>query len=429
MPGNTPDTTFEENETFLTSPNFQDKITDHTQTVSPPKITIPKTVFDYRERLGALGCQIKFDEALLKNLEEITPEKITVKSANGTMEFIRFYPPGYDANSDELLPTIFSVDGTAFTGVCYKTVKILAQFLAYQTKCQVIAVIPLLAPEYKFPHQLFYTYQCFMQIINEAEKYRINLELTSWCGYSSGANFVMAALYLNHRNQANFSNKILTFCHVKKPSENLLARNPVIALVSPLLILDLEKRNKNSSPKPDPLISPEFIEWCIQQYLEKNGQIKLKDARNPLASPGLIDSEKFYREFSALLLLLTGQQDCTYWDTYELYEKVRQFPNVNVKLITGSWGHASYWRESTLIETVANNIAAVFASRKLPPEITINEKPSTITKQQKLPLYQTRRSTSLNFLLFGKTPTKEKTESGKQPLIEEHLHLKNELYA
>jgi len=108
---------------------------------------------------------------------------------------VRCFTP-HNAESDQDLPALFFISGTAFIMNCLDSSNQFCSLMANQSNMKIINIAHRLAPEHKFPKFLYDCVDSIKFIHQHAKKYHINPDKLAIWGDSSGATIAASCTHV-----------------------------------------------------------------------------------------------------------------------------------------------------------------------------------------------------------------------------------------
>ncbi len=279
---------------------------------------------------------IEAHRRLVKELKSIqSPAKILYE------DFPKFTVYKLPYASNQPLPTILYIPGNAFVASEQGYTHFFCSHIAEQSRCQVIVIKHVLAPESKFPLGLKNVNDTVKLLLSKTKNsfgIQIDKARVAIAGYSSGGNF--AALIAIQAKKLHIP----------------IARQ---MLISPLTDLSRSPKGFETFEEKDTAITEQFVQWFLSLYIPKN-----TTPLNPKMSP-------YWAKKSTLQALpptdiIFGEMDRFRGDS-ELYgNKLVEAGNIVHSLMWKKENHGLAWNNHKVTNMVAARLAVTFGTETIP---------------------------------------------------------------
>lgn len=136
------------------------------------------TPLEYRYMMANLANKYN------RQVENVNSFDSQVNGRNGQIPMRIYMPEGIKTNG-----AILYFQGGGFVDGSLDRQDFICRTLAQKTQTQIFSIVYRLAPENKYPTGYEDTYDATLWLINNIDKYHINLKKIGICGYSSGGTF------------------------------------------------------------------------------------------------------------------------------------------------------------------------------------------------------------------------------------------------
>ena len=312
-----------------------------------------------------------------------------------------YRPEPNNHTADTTYATIIYIPGTAFIANEQSYTHAIAHILAQYSKCQVIVVRPLLAPEHKFPDNIYDMNRQLSLIVNRYhKKLKIDRSNVVLAGYSSGGTYAAALNTLFSSNKKSFAVKHQV-------------------LFAPLLNLSRRsKRDFDPNEQKDIVLTTQFLKKILDAYLPSN-----IDPKQPLASPLFTATEQLKQLPPTDILIGEFDRCKSDANSYAALLNKSQIPVRCIEVDGGN--HGFMWKNYKALSNYAHILGHTL-NMPIPKLFSLNFKKSlSPTKQQRPILAEKITATNKDISSCPSSiPPKIKQEGHFYPMHLKHLFLK-----
>ncbi|CAG8970889.1 hypothetical protein HYALB_00000868 [Hymenoscyphus albidus] len=286
-----------------------------------------------------------------------------VGSTPGSFDLLFYAPPSYqkpktksdsDSNSNQHSetkhPLLIDFHGGGYTiGRACDDARWFAAVLEHNPDCLIVSVDYRLAPSYPFPVGIEDCVSAVLYLWENAEEFGIDVDKTSFSGFSSGGNFTFTVA--------------MKLCELLKERRDIVRKGTLRSLISfyPALDWTISKEqrkasNVNSKPLPVP---PGMGGLYEGSYLHPRPD----DLRNPLLSPGLASGEILRETLPHHLVIITCWADPLLAEAETFRERLKvagkRVEGYTVPGVEHGWDKWPSWRRRNQKRDEAYEVAAL----------------------------------------------------------------------
>lgn len=280
----------------------------------------------------------------------------TIGSCPGKFILLFYAPPSYKTDrKKQKYPLLINFHGGGYTlGHASDDARWFAAVLKYNPDCIVVSVNYRLAPSYPFPTGIEDCVSAVLYLWKNAEEFGIDIERTSFSGFSAGGNFTFAVAIRLWEELTSLHQGGSSSTNVKKGNlKSLISFYPAVNWT--LTRAERESTNPNFTPLPVP---PFMAGLTDEAYLHP----KPEDMSNPLLSPGLASDEILRDALPEHVVMITCWKDALLVEGEKFREKLKgvgkRVEGYTVLGVEHGWDKWPTWRMGNRERDEAYEVAA-----------------------------------------------------------------------